>query len=48
VSKSKFWFLGSIRASLIGSPHLMQGISTVAGNRVHVGVGRGDRSIVSL
>jgi hypothetical protein len=33
--------------SRIGFPHLMQGISTVALNRVHVGVGRGVGSIVS-
>jgi hypothetical protein len=36
-----------MRASLIGSPHLMQGISTVGWKRVQVGVGRSGRSIVS-
>jgi hypothetical protein len=36
-----------MRASLIVSPHLMQGISTLDSKRVHVGVGRSGRSIVS-
>lgn len=36
-----------MQCSLIGSPHLMQGISAVAWRRVHVGVGLIDCSIVS-
>ena len=36
-----------MRASLIPSPHFMQGISWVVSKRVQVGVGRGIRRIVS-